>query len=179
MAGLRSMIADPHLELFTEMKRLVDEPKRRGKRYRAGYGGHDPAVKDLDKRFAALEHEEPIAPRLKMWLKSLRKVKVVPRRGAQRQPAARSASQSCSIRSGAPKRMRAREARERSDPAFTTARALCEHGWRAVHWPASARRLAALREHWPDGPDRQAHGAQCRAPITGYARRCCMRKAAC
>ncbi len=152
MAGLRSMNADPYLELLTEMKRLVDDPKR-GKRYRAGYGAHDPAVKDLDKRFAELEHEEPIAPRFKMWLKSLRKVKVVPdaELNANLQRVAR-------LNVLYPQRraetMRAREARERSDPAFTTARALCEMAGVLFIGLVGAT-PAALREHWPDGPDRQ------------------------
>lgn len=152
MAGLRSMNADPYLALLTEMKRLVDDPKR-GKKYRTTQAVHDAAVKDLDKRFAELELAEPIAPRFKLWLKSLRKVKAVPDAEF-----ASNIQRIARLNVLYPQRraesMRAREARERRDPAFTTARALCEMAG-VLFLGLVGATPAALREHWPDGPDRQ------------------------
>jgi hypothetical protein len=152
MAGLRSMNADPYLALLTEMKRLVDDPKR-GKKYKHPQASHDAAVRDLDKRFAELELAEPIAPRFKLWLKSLRKVKVVPDAELNTH-LQRIANLNVLYPQRRAEGMRAREARERRDPAFTTARALCEMAG-VLFLGLVGATPAALREHWPDGPDRQ------------------------
>jgi hypothetical protein len=152
MAGFRSMSADPYMALLKEMKQLVDDPKR-GKKYRAGYGANDQVIRDLDKRFADLEMEEPIAPRFKMWVKSLRKVKYVEGHDGSAH-LNRIASGNRLFYQRRAEAQRAREARERSDPAFTTARALCEMAG-VLFLGLVGATPATLREHWSHAPNRE------------------------
>jgi hypothetical protein len=78
--GLKSMLADPHLELFNQFVRLqTSAPKTALQAAKdGGYKSVAAAIGDLDGRFADIEAKEPLAPRQKIWLRSLRKLKVVP-----------------------------------------------------------------------------------------------------
>jgi hypothetical protein len=152
-AALKSMLADPHLELFNLMVRLKRNPPKLARRIAAqsGYRSVSAAMHDLDKRFALLEEKEPLTARHKIWLKSLRKLKLVPdaemnqhlTRIAQANPLwQRRKAQADAIRAE----------HERTDPTFKAARALCEQaglGFAGMR----AGTIAPMRAIWPDGPD--------------------------
>lgn len=156
-SGLKSMIADPHLALFTEFVRLRQaEPKEARKAAaKSGFNSVDAAIRDLDRRMNDLELSEPLTPRHATWLRSLRKLRVTadeeldahvtriaeanPLREARRREAARE-----QVRT------------EAADPKYITARALCEQaGLRFT----SLRIAGALpmREIWKEGPNRPAY----------------------
>jgi hypothetical protein len=61
-AGLKSMLADPHLEVFNLLVRLkrVEACAARKIAAEHDYRSAKAALKDLDKRFAALEAQEPL-----------------------------------------------------------------------------------------------------------------------
>ncbi|MFT3726960.1 MAG: hypothetical protein QM759_03960 [Terricaulis sp.] len=77
--GLKSMLADPHLDLFNQFVRLqTSAPKIAAQVAKdAGYKSATAAIRDLDRCFAEVEAKEPLFERQKIWLKSLRKLKVV------------------------------------------------------------------------------------------------------
>lgn len=154
-AGLKSMVADPHYELFTTMVRLKSLPPRaqrkllQQKRWRSV----EAAMRDLDKQLAALEESEPLVQRQRTWLRSLRKLKVVPdaEMGARVRELA-------ALNHLADRRRvetdRARAEHEKSDPAHQSVKALCEMaGLRFVRLRESG--LAQMRAIWADGPDRK------------------------
>lgn len=78
--GLKSMLADPHLDLFNQFVRLqTSAPKVAAQVAKdAGYKSTSAAIRDLDRRFAEIEAKESLVARQKIWLNSLRKLKVVP-----------------------------------------------------------------------------------------------------
>ena len=156
-AGLKSMLADPHLELLTLLIRLKRAKPPAARKIAAdhGYGSANAALKDLDKRFADVEAKEPLAPRHKTWLKSLRKVKISPdaemtahlQRVAQANPL-------FSRRSMEMDRVRAETLR--ASAPFRASKALCDMAGLTI---SNFRVLgfAPMRTAWPDGPDVRAY----------------------
>ena len=153
-AGLKSMIADPHLELFDTMIRL-----RRGRRKNVRklmaerrYRNMAAAWRDLDKKLAELEEEEPLTPRHKTWLKSLRKLKIAPDVEMSQQ-LNRVAAFNRLYQHRRQETAQLRAEHERDDPTYRAARTLCDMaGLRFAGLHTGA--FAPMRASWPEGPDR-------------------------
>jgi hypothetical protein len=153
-AGLKSMIADPHYELFNLMFRL-----RRGSRKNVRklmserrYRNMAAAWRDLDKKLAELEEKEPLTARHKTWLKSLRKLKIAPD-AEMSQHLNRVAASNRLYQHRRQEVARLREEHERDDPTYKAARTLCDMaGLRFAGLHAGA--FAPMRQIWPEGPDR-------------------------
>ena len=155
-AGLKSMIADPHLELFNLMIRLRRGSRKNVRKLMAErrYRNMAAAWRDLDKKLAELEEEEPLAPRHKTWLKSLRKLKIAPD-AEMSQHLNRVASTNRLYQHRRQETARLREEHERDDPAHKAARTLCEMaGLRFAGLHAGV--FAPMQQSWPEGPDRVA-----------------------
>jgi hypothetical protein len=155
--GLKSMIAGPHLDLFQLNLRLhrMPPPGARKLAQQKGYRDVKAAVRDLDKRLGELEAREPLTPRHKMWLKSLRKVQFVPDANMTKHLGRfASLNKLRAARKDEFERLRAEH--EAADPAFIAARALCDMaGLQFVALkPLGAARL---REVWAEGPDREGY----------------------
>jgi hypothetical protein len=155
-AGLKSMLADPHLELFNLMVRLRRLPKPAAQKLakQKGYRSVAIAFRELDKKLHELEAREPLAPRQKTWLKSLRKLKLA--------PDAEMSAHLMRIAALNPLRQQrleeatqARAQHERTDPGFTTVRALCEMAGVQLSGLSKAG-FAEMRSIWPEGPERSA-----------------------
>ena len=153
-SGLKSMVADPHLDLFALMVRLKRAKPQAAKKVAAqkGYRNVAAALADLDKKLAELETKEPLMPRHKTWLKSLRKVKLV-----EDDEVAQSVARLAALnplrapRKGESDRLRAEQ--QRADPAFQSASSLCEMaGLRLTGLGRSG--FVQMRTIWPEGPDR-------------------------
>jgi hypothetical protein len=155
-AGLKSMLADPHLELFNLMIRLRRRPRKEVRKLMAErrYRNMAAAWRDLDQRLADLEREEPLMPRQKTWLKSLRKLKLVPD-AEMTQHLNRVANANRLFQQRRQQAAQQRSEHERSDPAYRAAHSLCEMAglqFAGLH----AGSFAPMRESWPEGPDRPA-----------------------
>lgn len=153
-AGLKSMLADPHLELLTLLLKLNRASTPQAARKIAaehGYRSAKEALKDLDKRFAEIEVSEPLTPRHKAWLKSLRKVKLVP--DSEMTGHLQRAAQSNTLfprRKMESERVRAEALR--ASPAFRASKALADMaGVKISNFRAVG--FAQMRSVWPDGPD--------------------------
>jgi hypothetical protein len=156
-SGLKSMLADPHLELLNLLVRIKRAKPASARKIAADAGYRSPkaALKDLDKRFAALEAMEPLTPRHKTWLKSLRKVKVVSdaemtghlQRAAQ-------ANQLFPRRKMEAERVRAETLR--ASAPFRAVKMLCDMAGLTI---TNFRPMgfAPMRSVWPDGPDTRAY----------------------
>src|SRR5690606_29748129 len=90
----------------------------------AGYKSAAAAMLDLDSRFAALEAEEPLTPRHKTWLKSLRKLRLAPDT-EMNQHLNRIAGANALLVQRKQEAERVRSERMRADPAYQGAQALC------------------------------------------------------
>lgn len=151
--GLKSMLADPHLDLLTlllQLKRATPQSARKIAAD-AGYRSAKDALKDLDKRFEALETTEPLTSRQKTWLKSLRKVKFVP--DAEMTGHLQRVAQSNALfprRKMEAERVRAETLR--ASPAFRASKALADMAGARI---SNFRVLgsAPVRSVWPEGPD--------------------------
>jgi hypothetical protein len=156
-AGLKSMLADPHLELYEFMLRLHRTKPATARKLAAqkGYRSAAVALRDLDRRFAELEQKEPLAPRQKAWLKSLRKLKIAPD-AEMNQHLNRVAALNRLL---APRKQESdaiRAEHERNDPAFRAAKALCDMaGLRFAGMRATG--FSPMRSIWSEGPDRTAY----------------------
>ncbi|MEZ5956138.1 MAG: hypothetical protein R3C27_02855 [Hyphomonadaceae bacterium] len=155
-AGLKSMLADPHLELFNLLVRLKRAKPSMARKIAADAGYRSPkaALRELDKRLAELETKEPLAARHKTWLKSLRKVKVAP--DAEMTGHLQRVAQSNPL---FPRRKmeadRVRAERLRASPEFGAVKSLCDMAGLTI---TNFRPLgfAPMRSAWPDGPDLRA-----------------------
>lgn len=156
-AGLKSMLADPHRKTFNLMLRLKRSNPKTARRIatEAGYRSVEAAWRDLDKRFAATEAEEPLLTRQKLWLRSLRKVTIVPD-AEMDQHLNRIARGNALYQRRREEAERARAEHMRDDPAYRSARSLCEmagltfSGLRSIGF-------APMRTAWAQGPDVQAY----------------------
>lgn len=154
-AGLKSMVADPQLVLFNLMLKLHRGDKRALKQLlrQNKWRSADAGLRDLDRRLLDLETREPIMPRHKAWLRSLRKVGVMPdgQVGLKLQHMATSN----------PLRERRRDEfarmqaeRERNDPTARAVKALTDMA--GLRFVALVQRAAeGMRSVWPEGPDRR------------------------
>lgn len=155
-AALKSMLADPHLELLSLLLRLKRAKPAVARRLAAekGYRSAKAALKDLDARFAALEAKEPLTPRHKAWLKSLRKVRLAPdaEMTAHLQRVAKS-NPLLPRRKAESERLRAEALR--ASPPFRAVKALCDMAALTI---TNFRPMgfAPMRSVWPDGPDVRA-----------------------
>lgn len=155
-SGLKSMIADPHLALFTEFVKLkrADPKEARRAAVKAGFRNVDAQIRDIDRRFSELEQKEPLMPRHRTWLKSLRKLRIVQDDEMR--------SNIANIVANNPLHGRRRTERQRqhvetvsADPVYPTAKSLCEMaGLRFVDLNAVG--ATNVREAWPEGPNRLA-----------------------
>ena len=156
-AGLKSMLADPHLELFNLQLRLKRAKPSAARKIAAehDYRSVKAALKDLDKRFAALETSEPLTVRHKTWLKSLRKVKLAP--DAEMTGHLQRVAQTNTL---LPRRKmesdRERAETLRASAPFRAAKALCDMAGLTI---TNFRTMGfgPMRSVWPDGPDVRAY----------------------
>ncbi len=154
--GLKSMIADPHLALFNQFMKLKRlEPKEARKAAaKAGFGSVEAAIRDFDRQLGELEQSEPLKARHKIWLKSLRKVRVVPDE-EWRASIARIAQSNPLNASRRAERERVRAERIAADPASLAVRSLCEMaGLRPTGLRVEG--MIPMREAWPEGPKASA-----------------------
>lgn len=154
--GLKSMLADPHLALFNLSVQLeTSEPKAaRQAALKAGFKSTAEAARDLDRKFAAIEHEEPLIPRQKTWLKSLRKVRVTPDEEIRQRIAYLIASNPLrDSRVQEARRMQAE--RQSTDPVCVSVRSLCDQA--GVQFSSlRGLGLTQVRCLWPEGPKKRA-----------------------
>lgn len=156
-SGLKSMLADPHLELLNLMVRLKRSKPSAARKVakQNGYASPTAAMRDLDVRFAALEAKEPLTPRHKTWLKSLRKLKFAPdseMTGHLQRVAG--ANRLIARRKMEAERLAAE--RLRAEPSFIAVKALCDMAEVKIN-RLRARGFAPMRSVWPDGPDAIAY----------------------
>jgi hypothetical protein len=155
-SALKSMLADPHLALFDLMVKLkrLPRPAARKLASQKGYRDIAAALRDLDKKLHELEEKEPLTPRHNTWLKSLRKLKVV--------PDAEMTSHLVRIAQLNPLReQRAAEAErfcaehENNDPPFKAAKQLCDMAGLKFSGLGQGS-FASMHSVWPEGPDKAA-----------------------
>lgn len=156
-AGLKSMLADPHLQLFNLLVRIKRAKPAQARKIAAehDYRSAQAALKDLDKRFAKVESKEPLTTRHKTWLKSLRKVKFAPdaemtghlQRVAQ-------ANKLFARRKLEADRVRAETLR--ASAPFRAVKTLCNMAGLTI---TNFRTMGfgPMRSVWPDGPDLRAY----------------------
>lgn len=155
-AGLKSMVADPHLEVFNLLVRIKRAKPASARKLAADAGYRSPkaALKDLDKRFAELETKEPLTARHKTWLKSLRKVKIAP--DAEMTAHLQRVAQ---VNKLLPRRKmeadRVRAETLRASAPFRAAKALCDMAGLSVT-NFRVMGFAPMRSVWTDGPDVRA-----------------------
>ena len=150
-SGLKSMIADPHLALYTEFVKLVKVEPRIARKVasKAGYRTVDEAIRDLDRRMGGLESSEPLTPRHATWLRSLRKLNVA--------EDAELNGHLARIANANPLRQaRLREAEHQTlttadDPQSNAARTLCEQAGLRFGGMRVAGALPT-RDVWPEAP---------------------------
>lgn len=156
-AGLKSMLADPHLELFTLQLRLKRAKPSAARKIAAqhDYRSANAALKDLDKRFAEIEAKEPLTVRHKAWLKSLRKVKIAPD-GEMTGHLQRVAQINTLLARRKTETDRARAETLRASAPFRAVKALCDMaGLTITNFRAMG--FTPMRSVWPDGPDVRAY----------------------
>ncbi len=155
-SALKSMLADPHLELFNLLVRLKRAKPQMARKLAAqkGYRNVAAAIRDLDKKLAELEEKEPLTPRHKTWLKSLRKLKVAPDADmTQELNRITGFNKLLTLRREEANHLRAE--RERNDPGVRAVKALCEMaGLRLGRMRPGG--FAPMRSIWPEGPERTA-----------------------
>ncbi|MGE0530354.1 MAG: hypothetical protein AB7G40_07065 [Hyphomonadaceae bacterium] len=155
-AGLKSMLADPHLEIFNLLVRLKRATPAAARKIAAehDYRSAKAALKDLDNRFAEIEAKEPLTARHKTWLKSLRKLTIAPdsemtghlQRVAQ-------ANKLMPRRKMEADRVRAETVR--ASAPFRAVKALCDMaGLTITNFRALG--FVPMRSAWPEGPDVRA-----------------------
>jgi hypothetical protein len=153
--GLKSMIADPHLALFTQFVKLKRLAPREARKLaaKAGFRSVDAALRDLDRRLSELEESEPLRARHKMWVKSLRKVRVVPDE-EWRENIARIAAANPLKASRRAERERAQAELQVRDPLYGSVRALCDMA--GVRFTSlNVLGVEPMRVLWPEGPNRR------------------------
>lgn len=156
LAALKGMSADRHYEVFDLMLRLMREPPKAAKKLAKRMKCRDvaAAMRALDTRLAALEAKEPLTARHKAWLRSLRKVRVVPD-GELNANLNRIAGANRLYQQRRTEADRLRAQRERHDPDFRAAKALCDMA--GLRFLGLARGgFTPMRAVWPQGPNRRA-----------------------
>lgn len=154
-AGLKSMVADPYHDVFVTMTRLMSSDKNAVRRLLKQKRWRNPAagLRALDDKLNDLAASEPLAPRQRTWLKSLRKLRVVQDHEG---PTYRSAFEAANplLRRRQTEKDRLRAERERTDPTYRAVRALTDMaGLRFFKLGDGG--AAPMRAIWPEGPDRR------------------------
>ena len=154
--GLKSMVADPQLALFTEFVKLQRLDPRDAKKaaVKAGFRDVKAQIADIDRRLNELEQADPIKARHKIWLKSLRKVRVVPDE-EWRAALSRVATSNPLNAQRRAERERVQAENLARDPAFQLAKSLCEQEGGAITRFAAIGRTD-IRSIWPEGPKLEA-----------------------
>lgn len=155
-SGLKSMLADPHLQLFNLQLRLKRLKPAEARKVAADndYRSVKAALKDLDKRFADIEAKESLTARHKTWLKSLRKAKIAP--DAEMTGHLQRVAQ---VNKLLPRRKmeadRVRAETLRASPQFRAVKALCDMaGLNITNFRPMG--FAPMRSVWPEGPNVRA-----------------------
>jgi hypothetical protein len=154
-AGLKSMLADPYHDVFVTMTRLMSRDKvavrrlLKHKRWRNVGAG----LAALDAKLSDLAATEPLAPRHRTWLKSLRKLRIIQDHEAGTYRSAFEAANPL-LRQRQAEADRLRAEREKTDPTYRAVRALTDMaGLRFFKLgDGSADQMRAI---WPEGPDRR------------------------
>lgn len=154
--GLKGMLADPYHEVISTFTRLMSLDQKslqrllKQKRWRNVAAG----LRALDEKLSDLAATEPLAPRQRTWLKSLRKIRLVE---PHEMDAYRSAFETANpLRARrALESAKVRAEREQIDPTYRSVRALTDMaGLQFVE--LNDGRAAPMREVWPEGPERPA-----------------------
>jgi len=157
-AGLKSMVADPHYDVFTLMQRLRSPDRRAVRKLLAQkrYRNMAAAIRDLDQQFAKVEADEPLAPRHRTWLRSLRKLKLTPDDDMRR--VLQSLAEVNPLRNARREQTaRLHAEHERDDPVYRAIRSLCDMaGLRFAGLGEGGQ--TQMRATWPEGPDKRAYG---------------------
>ncbi|HRO03076.1 MAG TPA: hypothetical protein PLS69_05680, partial [Terricaulis sp.] len=153
--GLKSMLADPHYEVFATLTQLMSADQKavrrllKQKRWRHAGAG----LRALDDKLKDLAASEPLAQRQRAWLKSLRKLRVIDDFEAGAYNSAYEAANPLRARRRA-ESDRLRAEREKSDPTYRTVRALTDMaGLRFLDLGDGG--AGPMRAIWAEGPDRR------------------------
>lgn len=155
--GLKSMLADPHLELFNQFVRLQTSSPKIAQQIAkdAGYKSTSAAIRDLDRRFAEIEAKESLVARQKIWLKSLRKLLVVPD-AEYNANLNRLAASNRLMQARSSERKSQQPQVQTSEPVLRVAKELCSTaGLRLLDIKLSG--FTPLRGLWADGADTMAY----------------------
>jgi hypothetical protein len=154
-AGLKNMLADPYYDVFAAMTRLMSHDRAavrrflKQKRWRNVAAG----VRALDDKLRDLTATEPLAARQRLWLKSLRKLRVIgPHEAGSYRSAYETANPLLARRRAESDRLRAE--REKSDPTYRAVRALCDMA-HLRFFTLGDGAATPMRAIWPEGPDRR------------------------
>ncbi|WP_395647486.1 hypothetical protein [Terricaulis sp.] len=154
--GLKSMIADPHLALFNQFLRLrrADEKQAHRLAKEAGFRNVEAAIRGIDAQFQQIEQSEPLVPRHRTWLKSLRKLRVVPD-ADWRDAVMRIAHSNPLLQARRAEREHAHVEFLSSDPVAQTALELCAMAGLRFDGIGQGA-VAPVRSVWPEGPNARA-----------------------
>ncbi len=155
--GLKSMLADPYHDVFAAVTRLMSADQKavrrllKQKRWRNVQAG----LRALDDKLKDLAAAEPLAPRQRTWLKSLRKLRII---GENEIAAYRSAFETANpLRNRRQaERDRLRAEREKSDPTYRAVRALTDMS-HLRFFDLGDGNAGPMRAIWPEGPDRRGY----------------------
>lgn len=153
--GLKSMLADPYYDVFATVTRLMSADQKavrrllKQKRWRNVSAG----LRAMDEKLADLAATEPLAPRQRMWLKSLRKLRVIDVHEAGAYGSAFEAANPLRARRQA-ESDRLRAEREKSDATYRTVRALTDMA-HLRFFNLGDGSAGPLRAIWPEGPQRR------------------------
>lgn len=154
--GLRRMLADPHHEIFAHVIRYAEastgELKKLFKADR--YRNLSEAYADFDRRFYELEAKEALMARHRTWLKSLRKLRIVPD-GELPGHAQRLASLN-PLRMQRLSETAAQQRTRDNDPALLAVRRLCEAAGLRFSGVGNGV-TSSVRALWSKGPERRGY----------------------
>lgn len=155
--GLKSMIADPHLSLFRQSLKLQTLAPKDAKKFaeRAGYRSVEAALRDFDRRLNELEESEPLKARYKLWIKSLRKVRVVSD-AEWRDALARIANSNPLNAPRRAERARQEAVLMETDPAHIVVRSLCDTAGLQLR-TMRVLGVEPIETLWPVGPKRSGY----------------------
>lgn len=156
-AALKSMLADPHFDVFNLMVRLNRAAPKAARQIakQAGYRNADAALRDLDAKLAAIETKEPLLVRQKMWLKSLRKLKIAPDAEMTAHLNRIGAANKLLLQRRA-EAQQAQAEHVRDDPTYRAVKSLCDMAgvqFIALH----VLGFAPMRQAWKEGPKVRAY----------------------
>lgn len=154
--GLRRMLADPHYDIFTRVVKYAEaDPLELKKLLKADrFRNLSAAYAELDRRFHELEAREALMARHRTWLKSLRKLRIVPD-GDLPGHAQRLASLN-PLRMQRLSETAAQQRARDDDPALLAVRRLCEAAGLRFTGAGNGVR-SSVRALWSTGPERRGY----------------------